>query len=338
MRASNRSSPRYSGRDGLVEPRVGREDIDQRQMMTLAHLVIVEIVRGRDLDAAAAELRIDVAVGDDGNLALGERQPKPAADQVAVALIVGMHRDGGVAQHRFRTRRRDHDVAIGIDEWIAQVPQVAVFFRGDDLEIRECGLQHRVPVHQTLAAVDELVLEQPHEHFGDRARELRIHGEAVAAPIDRGTEPAHLAGDDAARLLLPFPHPLDEGGASEIGAARALGVELPLDHQLRGDAGVVGPGLPERIEAPHPVIADEGVHDRVLERMPHVQRPRDVRRRDDDGVGRAAAARPKVSGLFPELVGARFDVARRIGLIHGTHRLRRGTGGSRAPAWRRGTP
>ncbi len=35
----------------LVELRVGREDVDLRQVVPLAHLVVVEVVRRRDLDA-----------------------------------------------------------------------------------------------------------------------------------------------------------------------------------------------------------------------------------------------------------------------------------------------
>ena len=49
----------------VVELRVGREDVDQRQVVALADLVVVEIVRRRDLHAARAECRVDVRIGDD---------------------------------------------------------------------------------------------------------------------------------------------------------------------------------------------------------------------------------------------------------------------------------
>ena len=45
----------------LVELRVGREDVDLRQVVPLAHLVVVEVVRRRDLHAAGAERGIHVA-------------------------------------------------------------------------------------------------------------------------------------------------------------------------------------------------------------------------------------------------------------------------------------
>ena len=41
--------------------RVRREDVDLRQVVPLADLVVVEVVRRRDLHAAGAEGRVDVA-------------------------------------------------------------------------------------------------------------------------------------------------------------------------------------------------------------------------------------------------------------------------------------
>ena len=227
-----------------------------------------------------------------------------------------MHRHGGIAQHRFGTGRGDHDEAFALGEWIAQVPQIAVLFRSGHLEVRQRRLQHRVPVHQALAAVDEAFVVEPDEHLGDRSRQTRIHREAVAGPVDRCAEPAHLLCDGAAGFLFPSPHALDEGFAPQLGAGLARGVQLTLDHHLGGDAGVIRARLPQRVEAAHPVIADERIHDRVLKRVPHMQRAGDVGGRDDDGVGRGPTARREITGTVPESVDARFDCAGGIGFIH----------------------
>ncbi len=58
----------------------------------------------------------------------------------------------------------------------------------------------------------------------------------------------------------------------------------PLDDRLRGDAGVIGAGHPERLEALHPFLADEDVLERVVQSVAEVQRAGHVRRRDDDRV------------------------------------------------------
>jgi hypothetical protein len=48
-------------------------------------------------------------VGDDRNQSIGERQEHRFADQVGESVIVWVHGDTGVAQHGFRTGRRDSD-------------------------------------------------------------------------------------------------------------------------------------------------------------------------------------------------------------------------------------
>ena len=47
--------------------------------------------------------------------------------------------------------------------------------------------------------------------------------------------------------------------------------QLPLDHHLRRDAGVVGAGLPQHVLAAHALEAAEHVLQRVVERMAHMQ-------------------------------------------------------------------
>ena len=77
--------------------------------MPPADLEVVEVVRRRDLDRAGALLRIGIFVGDDRDAPADQRQDRVLADQMPVALVVRMHRDRGVAQHRLRPRGRDRD-------------------------------------------------------------------------------------------------------------------------------------------------------------------------------------------------------------------------------------
>jgi hypothetical protein len=75
--------------------------------VALADRVVVEVMRRRDLDAAGAEFEIDVAVGDDRDFAIGQRQLHHLADHVLVAFVFRMNHHGGVAEHGFRPRRGD---------------------------------------------------------------------------------------------------------------------------------------------------------------------------------------------------------------------------------------
>src|SRR5207245_10802137 len=60
------------------------------------------------------------------------------------------------------------------------------------------------------------------------------------------------------------------------------GAELPLEDHVNGDARVVGPREPQRVEAVHALHPHEHVLERHVERVAPVQRPGHVRRWHDD--------------------------------------------------------
>ena len=112
----------------------------------------------------------------------------------------------------------------------------------------------------------------------------------------------------------------DELLAAEVAAVRLLALhQLPLDHHLGGDAGVIHPRLPQHVAAAHALEAGENVLQRVVERVTHMQRAGHVGRRDDDGEGTRALAAGlacgKRSGLLPEAVGRPLDGRGLIGLV-----------------------
>ncbi|MNT81760.1 hypothetical protein D3C72_2213870 [compost metagenome] len=101
-------------------------------------------------------------------------------------------------------------------------------------------MQLGVPVDQALAAVDQAVFMQAHEGFLDRFGQAVVHGETLAAPVDRRAQAADLTADVATGLVLPFPDLFQELFAAQVMPVLALGLELALDHHLGGDTGVVG--------------------------------------------------------------------------------------------------
>ncbi len=178
-------------------------------------------------------------------------------------------------------------------------------------------MQLGVPIDQPLVTVDQPLLVKLDEDLAHRGRETGIHGETLARPIGRGTEPAQLPRDGPARLLFPRPHALDEALAAELVAVGLLELDLALDDHLRRNARMVGPGLPQRIETLHPVIADQNVLQREGERVAHMQAASDVRRRHHHGVGRRSGAGIGGEGAarFPDRVEFRLDLGRSISLV-----------------------
>ena len=289
--------------------------------MPQADLPVVEIVRGGDLHATRPEFAVDVAVGDHGDRAAGERQRYLLADQRAVALVVGIDRDGDVAQHRLGSRRGDGDRTGAIGQRVADLPELALLLFAFHLEIRNGRAELGIPVDEPLAAIDEAVVVQPHERLPDRGGQALVHREALARPVARRAEPSHLARDRRAGFLFPRPHPLDEFLAAEIVPRNPFGAQLVLDHDLRRDTGMVGAELPQRVEAAHPVVTGQHVHQRLLERMAHVQRAGDVRRRQLNAERRrpGGAGRLEVAARFPDRVPLGFNRVRfeALGEFHG---------------------
>ena len=156
--------------------------------------------------------------------------------------------------------------------------------------------------------------EEPHY----RAHVGLVHREPLALVVERAAEAPELAHDHAAVLVQPFPHARHERVAAELLPRRPLPAQLLLDDGLRRDARVVVAGLPERVEAAHPVPADERILQRPVERVAHVQGARHVRRRDGDHVRLAGRLGIGVEEAFllPRALPAFLDAEWRVERLH----------------------
>jgi hypothetical protein len=88
----------------LVHVRVLVHHVDLRQVVAQAGLKIVGIVRRSHLHRAGAELGLREFVGDDGNLAVHQRQQNALAVKMRVAFVFRVHRNRGVAEHGLGAR------------------------------------------------------------------------------------------------------------------------------------------------------------------------------------------------------------------------------------------
>ena len=163
--------------------------VDQRQVVPLADLKVVEVVRRRDLHRARAFFRIGVFVGDDRNAAADQRQDRGLADQMLQPLILRVNGNASIAEHRFRPRRRHHDKFVAAFDRILDVPERALGLDLLHFQIGDRGLELRVPIDQPLVLVDETGAIELDEHFRHGARQAFVHGEALARPVARRAEP-----------------------------------------------------------------------------------------------------------------------------------------------------
>jgi hypothetical protein len=281
-------------------------------------LEVIRIVRRRHLHCARAELRLRQFIGDDRNLPLHQRQQNMLAVQMRVALIFRIHRDRRIAQHGLRPRGRHRNELIRPHHRIANLPQLPCHVLVLYFQIRDRRLAPRTPVHNVLAAINQPFFIQPDEHFAHRARKVLVHGEILAVPVDRRAQPLHLVENRAPVEL--FHSQTRSMNFSRPRSRRFLPsfARCSLHHHLRGDPGVIRPRQPQRDEPAHAMPAHNNVHLRLVQHVPHVQPPGNIRRRQQQREYRTRLAlrrRGHREEFFfdPVLGPARFNRARLVG-------------------------
>ena len=90
------------------------EDVDLRQIVRLAHGVVVGVVRRGDLDKARAKARVHVPVLEDGNLAVDDGQHHRLAHKGRLLGIFGRDGNARVAEHGLGARGCHHDVVLTV--------------------------------------------------------------------------------------------------------------------------------------------------------------------------------------------------------------------------------
>ena len=261
------------------------------------HLAAVAGHAGERFQLAAASC--GGAPGDRRSASEGPASPCAGRVQPGLELGLGLiqrggrirvHRHGRIAQHRLRPRGGQGHVlwlaGLGIDDGIVEIPEIARHGLVEDLVVADGRLQHGVPVHQPLAAIDQSVAEHLEERMPHRPGALRIEGEAGPLPVAAAAHFLELAEDPLFVVVLPLPDAGHEPFAAELVAAELfLLQQAAFDHGLRGDARMIGARHPQGFEALHPLLADEDVLQGVVQGVAQVQGAGDVGRRDDDRVG-----------------------------------------------------
>ena len=254
-----RQARQLAGR--LVHAPVGADHGELRQAVVLPDLVVLRVVPRRDLERPGGEVPLDTLVGDHRYAPLDPRHDHLSADEVPVAVVVGMNRDGDVGEDGRRPHGRDGDVTVTVREGVPDVRQRVVDIDVGDLEIGERREVERAPVDDPVGSVDPSLAIQVHEEPHHRADVGLIHREPLAPIVERGADAPELEHDLAAVFAEPFPHALLERLTAEVLTRLPLGGEVLLDGVLRRDTCVVVPRLEEDVVALHPPRP----HDRVGE-------------------------------------------------------------------------
>ncbi len=149
VRATDRSRPRYAGGTLSLSAASAVRDVDDSEIVALTDFVIVEIVRRRDLHAAAAEGGVDVGIADDGYEPLSQRQPHLAGrSDAGNARLPGCtataESPNRVSGRVVATTRKP----VAALQGITQVPEAALFLSETTSRSDRAVFQHGIPVDQ----------------------------------------------------------------------------------------------------------------------------------------------------------------------------------------------
>ena len=304
----------------IIERSVGIHDVDHREMMPQADLVIGLVMGWRNLQDTGAEFKIDRLISDDRELVFRfqrEGTTDMPADEVGVAPILRIHRNRRVTHDRLGTGGGDFQPDSGtLHDLQLEVVEIPFLLPGDHLLITQRREGNGAPVDHPLATVNESLSVEINEDFLHLAGIGLIHGESLARPVAGATELLQLVDDDATMLLLPVPDFLEKGFAAQIVAGLLLLLaELPLHDGLRGDTRMVGAGKPENLMAGLAGATGQNILERVIEHMAQGQDTGDIRRRNDQRVGRSQGGRIRreATRFAPTGVPFLFDIARGVG-------------------------
>ena len=301
----------------LDDHRVLVEDVDLRQVVGLTHGVVVGVVSRRDLDEAGTEVGVDMPILKDGDLAVDDGELDGLTHEDGLLGVLRGDSDTRVAEHGLGARGGDDDVVLAVDrlgQRVAQVPKVALLVLVLGLVVRDGGGAVGAPIDDALAAIDQAVMIPITEDLAYGLRVVLVHGEALVIEVDGAAHALDLLDDDAAVLVGPIPAGVDKLVATDLQAADALALELLVDLGLRGDTGVVGAQHPARGLAAHAGHTDNGILDRVIGGVAHVELASHVGRRNGDGAVAHALTALVVAAVEPLLQDRRL-VGRRIVIL-----------------------
>ena len=326
------------GAGGCVERSVLVGDIYIGQVMALGDQVVVGIVTGRHFERAGPELRVNVLIGNNGNLSLQHRHKSGLADQMGVAFVLGMDGDGRVAQDRLWPGCADLDVAgrgcrtVSLAQRIAEGVELALDRLMFDFQVADSALTAGTPVDKVIAAINEPVVVEADEGLEDGVAETVVKGKAFSAPVARNSHTALLAADLAVIFVLPVPHLLHEAFPSQVVTGSTAFGQFAFDDILGGDSGMIGARHPQSRPAGHAVIADQHVLDGAGDGMAQMEYASYIGRRHGDderrrvGVGKTAfdlLFRAKKAHRLPPCVQLLFPLLRFINLGHFRLRFKR---------------
>ena len=176
----------------LIQFSVIVNDFQHGKVVTKANFIVMDIVCGGNLKATGTEVHLYVIVLNHGDFAVDERDEHLLALEPEMALVLGIHANGGIRHDGFRAGGGNDQVlvrgiAVAVGNKVFQVIEMALGVLVDDFVVAHGGEGLRVPVYHAYAFVNPAFFVEVHEGVNDGLAQGGLHGEAGAVPVAGAT-------------------------------------------------------------------------------------------------------------------------------------------------------
>ncbi len=160
--------------------------------MAARYFKVRHAVSRSDADSTGAERLVNGAVSDDANSKrhADKINIESLPDKIFVTGIVGVDRDRRIADFGFRPCCGDRDGKVG---GIPERVQISFFFLINDFFVGNGGLSFRVPIDDSVAAIDEprVIHALESRSYGKIA--FLVQSIGLARPVNRGAHALQLS-------------------------------------------------------------------------------------------------------------------------------------------------
>ena len=293
------------------------ENVDDGKLVAQTHLEVVGVVGGGDFHNAGAEFHINIFVGNNRDFSAYKGQNEGFADIIGVAPVLGVHRNGGIAEEGFRAGGGKLKPAGAVGKGIAQVPEVTRLILVLNLRVGDGGFAAGAPVYNAFAAINKTLFVKVGEHLANGLAAALVKGEAFSVPVAGAAELFELTDNGSAVFLFPVPCSLKEAVAPDGLLGKPLGTHIFHDFDLGGYGGVVGSGEPKGFVALHTLHTDDNVLNGFVHGVTHVKLTGDVWRGNDYGERLFIRVYlcVEVTAVKPKFINAAFNLRGIVGFI-----------------------
>ena len=240
--------------------------------MTDTHFVVVGVVCRSNFYGAGTKFQIYIAISDDGDNAVSNRQTQMFANQMTIAGVFRVNCYCGIAKHSFRTSGSNgQEGTFFFNNGVLNVPQVTCVILMFYFDITQSGVTVYAPVGNAGAFVNQAFFVQGAEHFTYSLRAAFIHGKAFAFPVAGNAQAFQLVDDTVAVLVFPNPNAFQEFFTTKVIASFVF---FFFDYFFYFDLGskacVVIARHPQGVVTHHTVPTDKNILQGVVQCVTHV--------------------------------------------------------------------